>query len=104
MTSYQVCCTGPGVHLKLNYVTLSCISMQKILCETGFIWYIETLLSSLFFGIRERQYQDLPTFSGYVGLLLWIVLGLSFPSSGFPRLWGLAVCKNSALSLVECYL
>lgn len=51
-------------------VVLSCISIQKMLCETGFIWYVETLPNSFFFGIRERQYQELPTFSGYMGSFL----------------------------------
>lgn len=60
--------------------------------------YIETLPKSLFFRIRERLYQELPVFSDCMGSLLWIVSGLSFLTLGFPRLWGLAVPKNSALS------
>lgn len=106
LTLYQGCCTVPGVHLQLSAVILSCISIQEMLVrcpqnETDFIWHMETLPNSLFFGVRwsgEREYKELPTFSGYMGPFLWIIFGLSFPSSGFPRLWRLAVCKNSALS------
>lgn len=60
--------------------------------------YIKALPNSVFFGIWERRYQELPIFSGYMGSLLCIVLGLSFLRLGFPRFWGLGVYINSALS------